>query len=96
MEKKHSSVGRKNSWVPPKAIILQYQQLKHFNSAFYLPYSNQNGCLSNGSDISANDVVVTLGLGREVNFSKLLRKMTHNENVCHTHTTPKVKVSGST
>ena len=31
--KRHSSVGRKYSWAPPKAIKLQNQRSKHFNSA---------------------------------------------------------------
>ena len=51
--KSRSSIGRKYSWAPPKTILLQNRRSKHLNSAIYSPYSNQNGRLSNGSDILA-------------------------------------------
>ena len=63
--KNHSSVGRKYSWAPPKAIILHNQRSKQFNSAVYLPYSNQNGRLSNGSDMPAMTKVFTLEYGQQ-------------------------------
>ena len=60
--KKNSSLGRKYSRAPPKTIILiQNRRSKHLNSAIYLPYSNQKGRLSNGSDIPAmNDPLVSI------------------------------------